>query len=135
MRPLRPHTWADITNIACMGLPDYIMTLITNIKHRKPGPHHPDLPQTHHHSTNLGGGRRPNPLVSTFPRSYWMQKFKTAARGQRTYIVRDLQFYHFYYPSEYQHGHIGYFHPPAEFKEFDEENVWQFFMTNPLDLP
>ena len=64
MRPLRPHTWADITNITCMGLPDYIMTLITNIKHRKPGPHHPDLPQTHHHSTNLGGGRRPNPLAS-----------------------------------------------------------------------
>ena len=65
MMPLlvRPHTWAYITNIACMGLLDYIMTLITNIKHRKPGPHHPDLPQTHHHSTNLGGGRRPNPLV------------------------------------------------------------------------
>ena len=56
MMPLRPHTWAYITNIACMGLLDYIMTLITNIKHRKPGPHHPDLPQTHHHSTNLGGG-------------------------------------------------------------------------------
>ena len=50
-------------------------------------------------------------------------------------IVEDLQHYHRYYPSEYQHGHIGYFHPPAEFKEFDEENLWQFFMTNPLDLP
>ena len=50
-------------------------------------------------------------------------------------IVEDLQRYHRYYPSEYQHDHIGYFHPPAEFKEFDEENLWQFIMTNRLDLP
>ena len=63
-RPLRTHTWAYITKIVCMGLSDREGTLITNIEHRKPGPHHPDLPQTHHHSTNLGGGRRPNPLVS-----------------------------------------------------------------------
>ena len=49
-------------------------------------------------------------------------------------VVRDLQFYHFYYPGEYQHGRIGDFHPPAEFKNFDEENLWQFLSTNPLDL-
>ena len=63
-RLLRTHTWAYITKMACRGLPNYIMTLITNIKHRKPGPHHPDLPRTHHHLPTPGGGRRPNPLVS-----------------------------------------------------------------------
>ena len=50
-------------------------------------------------------------------------------------IIVDLQRYHQYYRSEYQHGTIGSFHPPAEFKEFDEENLWRFTMTNHLDLP
>ena len=36
MRPLRTHTWAYITKIACMGLPDYIKTLINNIKQASP---------------------------------------------------------------------------------------------------
>ena len=50
-------------------------------------------------------------------------------------IVQDLQFYHSFHPSEYQHGRIGDFHPPAEFIHFDEENLWQFLSTNPLYLP
>ena len=49
-------------------------------------------------------------------------------------ITEDLQRYHQYHSSEYQNGTIGNFHPPEEFKEFDEENLWGFSMSNPLDL-
>ena len=46
MRLLRTHTWAYITNIACVGLPDYIMTLITNIKRYWVALYHPNLLST-----------------------------------------------------------------------------------------
>ena len=49
--------------------------------------------------------------------------------------VDDLQHFHHYDPDEYLHGHIGYFHSPAEFIAFDEENLWEFHMTDHLDLP
>ena len=48
--------------------------------------------------------------------------------------VDELNHEHEYHESEYQHGVIGNFHPPAEFKEFDEENLYKFASTDRLDL-
>ena len=46
-----------------------------------------------------------------------------------------LQYYHWYCPDEYQHDVIGNFIPPHEFKEFDQENLWNFIPSNQYDQP
>ena len=49
-------------------------------------------------------------------------------------FVRGLQCLHKYHPRTYQRNTVGWFHPPVEFKDFDEEYFHDLIPSHQYDL-